>query len=31
MGWQVYMILVLLIVWGGTFWCVAKTMKAEKQ
>lgn len=29
MGWQVYMALILLIVWGGTLWCVKQTMSSK--
>lgn len=29
MLWFLWMLVVLAIVWGGTMWCVKKTMEAE--
>jgi len=29
MGWQIYMAIILLIVWGGTLWLVRKTTTTE--
>gem|GEM_PF-1537775 len=31
MGWQLYMILILLLVWGGTLWCVKKTAGSKNR
>jgi hypothetical protein len=31
MGWQFNMIVIMALVFGGTGWCVYKTMKAEEK
>ncbi|KUK61889.1 MAG: hypothetical protein XE01_0941 [Synergistales bacterium 58_81] len=31
MGWQFNMIVIMALVFGGTGWCVYRTMKAEEK